>query len=122
MAPTVQQWLCVNRSEAGPHIPGTDTIWTRDVEMDFLPIKGDKITLWPDEDRTEQDDLFAGVTWPVLERRFSTDDHAEIELVTMCINPGEAELALLSRLDGVAGFSDGWDVEAELEQADWTRR
>jgi hypothetical protein len=123
----VRQWLCVNRPVAGEDKSGSGRgeVWARDVEMDFLPGKGDKITLWPDLGRAE-DDLFGGETWPVIERMFSSDGRARIELVTMYVDPEDGSMRDIRALRSDSGRAfwtdDHGDPAEKLPRGGWIQR
>lgn len=124
MAPTVRQLLRVNRSAGDDRShPGAGETWTRDVEMDFLPIMGDMIMLWPGLD---PDDPFGGVEWPVLNRCFSVAGTVGIELVHMYVDPEEQSLREIRALKSTTGRAwwtdDGVDPQDKLPSGGWVRR
>ncbi len=96
MAPVVRQWLSVY-DDTNLTMHGR-TVWARDVPMDFLPIKGDKIMLWPPAGELQIGPLwvpldpFVEPSWPVLERHFTARGRADLVLVSMYVDPDENEL------------------------------
>lgn len=119
MAPTVRQSLSVYAE-----MPGAgDSRWVRDVEMDFLPLKGDKIDLWSPGVAAPSVPVYE--SWPVFERRFSADGAATIKLVIMLIAPDEDELRTHRALrdgSGQACWADQADVETALGWGGWEKR
>ena len=131
MAPMVRQWLSVYDDTAPAETHGR-IVWVRDVEMDFLPIKDDKITLWPPTDDLHlgrgwvTEDPFAEPSWPVRGRRFTAGGRAGIELVAIYVDPPENELKPRQVMRDGNG-APWWtasspDLRANLPRGGWEQR
>lgn len=98
---------------------GNGELYERVVDMDFLPVKGDEVFIWP----TDDDGTLGGPRAFVKRRYWGSDGRAEIELTGLMVDPPE-DWNYATALDICRAYStarDGGDPVAHMLKAGWKR-
>lgn len=97
-----------------PHVmfdPDRAVIWTRTLTTDFLPLAGDMVALWDDED----------AQWPVRSRWWDADGTVAVEFVPMQLDPDRTLPSSATTSRAWYAVRDG-APDPHLERAGWTKK